>query len=286
MPAELLAQHRHQPLGHHDRGRDQRAAPLELVDDLVPHARQVEVLRSREDLPGDGGRTHPVDPEGAPSGRGAGHQVPGAVLVDQPPGLRAPPPRSAAAAGVVELHHLPRDDGVGEDGHLRTAARPFTPPGRVHDDRLGGGLRVRAEGPRQRAQQLAQRRPRGGRRRGRRAEQEEQRPRLRGGQARQVGAGAAQQLPPAAPAGLRVDGDAGGREGLQVAPRRGHRHLQLGGELGGGDPAAERLVPPGATVLQPPTERGAGSATAVVADPFGNLLGVVTNPHWQAAHGG
>ncbi len=39
-------------------------------------------------------------------------------------------------------------------------------------------------------------------------------------------------------------------------------------------------------MLQPPTERGAGSATAVVADPFGNLLGVVTNPHWQAAHGG
>ena len=46
--------------------------------------------------------------------------------------------------------------------------------------------------------------------------------------------------------------------------------------------AVERLVSLGATVLQPLTERGAGFATAVVADP----LGVMTNPHWQAAHGG
>jgi hypothetical protein len=24
----------------------------------------------------------------------------------------------------------------------------------------------------------------------------------------------------------------------------------------------------------------------VVADPFGNLLGLITSPHWAAAHGG
>ncbi|MEX5720143.1 VOC family protein [Geodermatophilus maliterrae] len=49
--------------------------------------------------------------------------------------------------------------------------------------------------------------------------------------------------------------------------------------------AIERLTARGATVLQPLTERGEGFATAVVADPFGNLLGVMRNPHWLAAHG-
>ncbi len=50
--------------------------------------------------------------------------------------------------------------------------------------------------------------------------------------------------------------------------------------------AVERLESAGAGVVQPPTVRGEGWATAVVADPFGNLLGVMTNPHWAAAHGG
>ncbi len=47
-----------------------------------------------------------------------------------------------------------------------------------------------------------------------------------------------------------------------------------------------RLGDAGAAVVQEPTVRGEGWVTAVVADPFGNLLGVMTNPHWAAAHPG
>ena len=44
--------------------------------------------------------------------------------------------------------------------------------------------------------------------------------------------------------------------------------------------AVERLVSLGATVHQPPTERGPGFVTASVVDPFGNLLGVMYNQHY------
>ncbi|MGY4644168.1 VOC family protein [Cellulomonas sp. URHB0016] len=43
----------------------------------------------------------------------------------------------------------------------------------------------------------------------------------------------------------------------------------------------DRLLALGATVHQPVRERGHGFATASVVDPFGNVLGVMTNPHWQ-----
>ena len=36
----------------------------------------------------------------------------------------------------------------------------------------------------------------------------------------------------------------------------------------------------GATEYQPVTERGQGFTTAAVVDPFGNILGVMTNPHY------
>lgn len=41
-----------------------------------------------------------------------------------------------------------------------------------------------------------------------------------------------------------------------------------------------RLVSLGATVYQPVIERGSGFVTAVVVDPFGNLLGIMYNPHY------
>ena len=44
--------------------------------------------------------------------------------------------------------------------------------------------------------------------------------------------------------------------------------------------AVERLVGLGATVHDPITVRGEGFVTAIVADPFGNLLGVMSNPHY------
>ena len=64
-----------------------------------------------------------------------------------------------------------------------------------------------------------------------------QRPGLVGRQAAQVGAGAPDQLPPAATAGLGVDGDAGQGEALEVPAGRALADLELLGQLGGGDPA-------------------------------------------------
>jgi predicted enzyme related to lactoylglutathione lyase len=46
-------------------------------------------------------------------------------------------------------------------------------------------------------------------------------------------------------------------------------------------PAAfDRLLSLGAREYQPITPREAGWVTASVVDPFGNVLGVVYNPHW------
>jgi predicted enzyme related to lactoylglutathione lyase len=42
----------------------------------------------------------------------------------------------------------------------------------------------------------------------------------------------------------------------------------------------DRLIEAGATAYEPPTPREAGFVTAAVADPFGNVLGVMYNPHW------
>lgn len=48
--------------------------------------------------------------------------------------------------------------------------------------------------------------------------------------------------------------------------------------------AVARLVERGATVYEEITERGAGFNTASVVDPFGNVLGVMNNPHWAERH--
>jgi predicted enzyme related to lactoylglutathione lyase len=42
----------------------------------------------------------------------------------------------------------------------------------------------------------------------------------------------------------------------------------------------DRLVSMGATEYQPTTPRGEGFTTAAVVDPFGNVLGVMYNPHY------
>ncbi|SEE84901.1 VOC family protein [Jiangella alba] len=48
------------------------------------------------------------------------------------------------------------------------------------------------------------------------------------------------------------------------------------------DGTLARLVELGATVHQPRVDRAEGFANATVADPFGNLLGLMYNPHWKA----
>ncbi len=42
----------------------------------------------------------------------------------------------------------------------------------------------------------------------------------------------------------------------------------------------ERLVAMGAKQLQAPEDRGRGFITAAVIDPFGNVLGIMYNPHY------
>ncbi|HEU4328607.1 MAG TPA: VOC family protein [Roseiflexaceae bacterium] len=42
----------------------------------------------------------------------------------------------------------------------------------------------------------------------------------------------------------------------------------------------ERLLAMGATVYQEPIDRGEGFITAAVVDPFGNVLGIMINPHY------
>lgn len=44
--------------------------------------------------------------------------------------------------------------------------------------------------------------------------------------------------------------------------------------------AYARLLSLGATAFEPPVERGPGFVTASVADPFGNVLGVMYNRHY------
>ncbi len=41
------------------------------------------------------------------------------------------------------------------------------------------------------------------------------------------------------------------------------------------------LVSRGATVYEPPTVRGEGWVSGAVVDPFGNILGLIQNPHWR-----
>jgi predicted enzyme related to lactoylglutathione lyase len=46
------------------------------------------------------------------------------------------------------------------------------------------------------------------------------------------------------------------------------------------DAAIDRLLVLGATLHEARTERGEGFVTASVVDPFGNILGVMYNPHY------
>lgn len=44
------------------------------------------------------------------------------------------------------------------------------------------------------------------------------------------------------------------------------------------------LLERGATAYEPVTPRGEGFVTASVVDPFGNILGLMTNPHYEEQH--
>ena len=70
---------------------------------------------------------------------------------------------------------------------------------------------------------------------GHRADEEEERLRLRIAQAAQVGTGTPDELPSAAAAGRRIQGDAGHGQRLQIPPGRLHRDFEFLRELGRGD---------------------------------------------------
>lgn len=44
----------------------------------------------------------------------------------------------------------------------------------------------------------------------------------------------------------------------------------------------EKVIAMGAREYQPPTDRGEGFVTVAVVDPFGNILGIMSNPHYLA----
>lgn len=52
------------------------------------------------------------------------------------------------------------------------------------------------------------------------------------------------------------------------------------------DSAWQRLLALGATALEPVNDVGEGIRVAAVLDPFGNRLGIVENPHFDAANVG
>ena len=68
-----------------------------------------------------------------------------------------------------------------------------------------------------------------------------------------------------------VEGDAAGPGGIIVYWHVDDVHGTL-----------DRLLELGATLHQPVIERGEGFVTASVVDPFGNILGVMYNPHYLA----
>jgi predicted enzyme related to lactoylglutathione lyase len=47
-------------------------------------------------------------------------------------------------------------------------------------------------------------------------------------------------------------------------------------------PAVDHFLKVGATLVEPATDVGGGIKVATVADPFGNLIGLIENPHFQA----
>ncbi|HEX8004902.1 MAG TPA: VOC family protein [Trebonia sp.] len=75
---------------------------------------------------------------------------------------------------------------------------------------------------------------------------------------------------------------------LGLLDRRFSPHSQLSGPGGAVafwhvdnlDAAIERLLAMGAKEYEPKTDRGEGFVTASVVDPFGNILGVMYNPHY------
>ena len=252
------------PIDAHD-GLGHGAPLLDRLDDRAPRLGEVEVRWAHDGIVGDDDGADPVEAERAQALGGVGDEVPDHALLDEPQrvdhalGLRARP------VGVPQADLAPLDDGplqvveVGWPGCRRTA-----PAGGVEHDGRGRRLGVGAERLGQRLDELAQRRlglGRGGRRR---PGDHEQGAGLGRGQPAEVRAGAADQRPAAALAGLRVDRDAGHGQRQEVAAGGLDGHLQLVGDLGGGDAApgleheegGDEAIGTHAPIVAPEVDRG------------------------------
>ena len=166
-------------------------------------------------------------------------------FVARPSGWTHARRRRAITRDVAERELRAVDDRVLDGLQLRGRGAGVVrsaPIGRVHDDcggcRLGVGSERFGEG----AHQLAQRGLDLGRRGRRRARDEEQGTGFGRRQAAEIRAGAADELPAAVAARLRVHGHAGHAEGFEVSPRGALRHLELGCDLGRGDLPARLQV--------------------------------------------
>jgi hypothetical protein len=237
--AEVVTQHRDEAGRQQHGGRQQRAPALHLVDDLAPRAGELEFRGPLGGFVGDGGVHDAVGAERALPLLGARHEVPDVVLVDQAPRIDqsaapVPGPVEVVEADLAPAHHGPLQH-LDDRGPL---ALPGAPCRRVDDHGVRGGLGVGAERAGQGPHELSQRGPHLGRGGGRRPGEQEQRLRLPSGESTEIGAGPAEQLPAAPTTRLGVHRHACGREGLEVATRRGHRDLELACHLRGGHPAA------------------------------------------------
>ena len=65
----------------------------------------------------------------------------------------------------------------------------------------------------------------------------------------------------------------------RIQPGPGGAMLYWG--VSNADTALGRLLELGATQVEPVTDVGGGIRHAIVTDPFGNLLGVIENPHFK-----
>lgn len=219
----------------HRPGLDGCSLAFDLVRDRVPALSKVEVFGPVHGIASRLDGRHAVDPEGPPTGLGAGDEVPpragfdydaqrvdgllgfGAFAVDI-----AEPDLDAADHRVLELVEEVRRSGLDPD-------RP--PSLRVYDERRSRRLGLYPERLRQGMDELAQRRFHGWRDRRGRAGGQEQGADLTRGQPGQVGAGAAHEAPAAAPALHGVHRHAGHAQGVEVAAGGALGDLQLPGDL-------------------------------------------------------
>ena len=164
--------------------------------------RQVEVVGAYRGIRRESQGPHPAYPEGPLSGCGLGHEVPRVVLHDEPERIHGARRGTPVPSPVVHLDPDSLNDGALQRVEVvRRSRHAVVPSGRVEHDRAGRCFGVVAEGRRQGLHELAQRGPDFGCGAGRSGDQEE-RPRLVGGQAAEVRPRPADQLPASTSPGL------------------------------------------------------------------------------------